>query len=169
MQLALARSEHGWLWKTYRVGALIECSALERAVIYRHGLDRRPLYLSPQKIALEARAAAERDKVKRLSFWRDANQRARRDLVAAVLAIRAASASVITVGNLINGVRLSCADLTETLNAERALIEGLDHVDHLVSNARAFETRQEQIYEPDRDEPPQLAAPATWARHHPRR
>ena len=169
MQLALSRSEHGWFWRTYSVSALLEVDELERAVIYRHGLHRRPLYLSPQKLDLEARAAAECDKVKKLSRWHDANERARKDLFAAVLAIRAASAFVISVGHILNGVRLSCADLDETLTAEHALIEGLDQIAHLVTNARTFETRQEQLYEPDHDDRPQLAAPATWVRHHPQR
>ena len=169
MQLALSRSAHGWLWRTYSVGALLECSALERSVIYRHGLYRRPIYLSPQKLDLEARAAAERDQVKKLSRWHDANERARKDLVCAVLAVRAASSFVITVGHILNGVRLSCADLTETLNAEHAMIEGLDALNLNVENCRTFETRREQIYEPDQDDHPELAAPATWVRHHPQR
>ena len=169
MQLALSRSVHGWLWRTYSVSTLLECSALERSVIYRHGLHRRPLYLSPQKLDLEARAAAERDQVKKLSRWHDANERARKDLVCAVLAMRAASAFVITVGHILTGVRLSCVDLSETLNAEHALTEGLDQIAQLVTNARAFETRQEQVYEPDHADTAQLAAPATWVRHHPQR
>jgi len=166
MQLILTRSEHGLFWRSYVLSAQIDADRTDQAIIFRHRLDRRCIYLSPQAISLAARADAAHQQVRKLSIWKDAGARARRDLAAAILELRAATAFTVTIGQLLTGLRLRCADLDETIAAERALIEALDALRLNVDNARAFETRREQMFEPDRANEPTMAHPATWARQH---
>lgn len=168
MQLALTRSERGLFWRSYSLSALLEVLESDRALIRRHELQCMRLYTSPQAIALESRALATAEQARKLSHWNSdqRNRRAWLNLASATLALRAGSAFVIDVGGVLRGVNIFCADLPEIVRAEHALIVGLDQLKASVEEARAFEKRREQLFEPDGDNKPALAAPSTWVRLH---
>lgn len=168
MQLALTRSERGLFFRNYTLSVQLEVLESDHALIRRHQLQRMRLYTSPQAIDLESRALATAEQVRKLSRWRgdERNRRAMLDLLGATLALRHGAAFVIDVDDVLRGVNVLCADLPEIIKAEQALIVGLDQLKTSVEEARAFEKRREQLYEPDGDNKPTLAAPSTWVRYH---
>jgi len=170
MQLHLTRAHRRTLFggHRYSITALLDCSALERAIIAAHDFSRDRLYVAPIAAELHARAEAARDRQRGLSVWNEEHQRTIiwENLKSIALNIRSMTAFKVTVDQLISaGVSITADNLPDLLDAERAIVNAFESLDRLVAHAHSFDAGSETLISPaDQDTAEPLTAPADWPR-----